>query len=52
MTKRVNLTLPDVVYAELEAWAKSQRHPTANLAALTIVIAKRKIREALELLIY
>ncbi|MBD2580143.1 hypothetical protein H6G50_21010 [Oscillatoria sp. FACHB-1406] len=32
MSKRVNLTLADSVYKDLEAWADSQGRPVANLA--------------------
>ena len=44
-SKRVNLTLPDVVYEELEAWAEYQCRPTANLAAHLVKSANRKAKE-------
>ena len=43
MSKRVNLTLPDLVYDELEAWAEYQGRPVANLAAYLV---ESSIREA------
>lgn len=45
MSKRVNLTLPDLVYEELEAWAEYQGRPTANLAAYLVESAIRKAKE-------
>ena len=36
MSKKVYVTLPDVIYAELERWAKHQGQPTASLAAFLI----------------
>ena len=42
---RVNLTLPDIVYDELEAWAEYQGRPVANLAAYLV---ESSIREAKE----
>ena len=36
VSKRVNLTLPDIVYDELEAWAEYQGRPVANLAAYLV----------------
>ena len=45
VSKRVNLTLPDVVYENLEAWAEQQGRPTANLAAFLVETA---IRDAIE----
>jgi hypothetical protein len=43
VSKRVNLTLPDLVYEELEAWAEYQGRPVANLAAYLV---ESSIREA------
>ena len=43
VSKRVNLTLPDIVYDELEAWAEYQGRPVANLAAYLV---ESSIREA------
>jgi hypothetical protein len=45
VSKRVNLTLPDVVYDELEAWAEFQGRPTANLAAYLVEAAIREAKE-------
>ncbi|HAJ60709.1 MAG TPA: hypothetical protein DCP31_16750, partial [Cyanobacteria bacterium UBA8543] len=45
VSKRVNLTLPDIVYDELEAWAEYQGRPVANLAAYLV---ESSIREAKE----
>jgi hypothetical protein len=45
VSKRVNLTLPDVVYDELEAWAEFQGRPTANLAAYLVESAIRVAKE-------
>ncbi|MGB3768523.1 MAG: hypothetical protein WA947_18345 [Phormidesmis sp.] len=45
MSKRVNLTLPNSVYQDLEAWAEIQGRPPASLGAflveLSIMNAKR-----------
>lgn len=45
VSKRVNLTLPDVVFDNLEAWADQQGRPVANLAAFLVEVA---IRDAIE----
>lgn len=45
VSKRVNVTLPDSVYEELEYWAETQGRPTANLAAFLI---ESSIKEAKE----
>ncbi|RCJ30256.1 hypothetical protein A6769_34145 [Nostoc punctiforme NIES-2108] len=45
MSKRVNLTLPDVIYEDLEAWAEYQGRPTANLAAYLVESAIREAKE-------
>lgn len=45
VSKRVNLTLPDVVYEDLEAWAEYQGRPTANLAAYLVESAIREAKE-------
>ena len=45
VSKRVNLTLPDIVYDNLEAWAEYQGRPVANLAAYLV---ESSIREAKE----
>ncbi|MBD2207465.1 hypothetical protein H6G33_34305 [Calothrix sp. FACHB-1219] len=44
-SKRVNLTIPDVVYEDLEAWAEYQGRPTANLAAYLVESAIREAKE-------
>ena len=36
VSKRVFLTLPDVVYQHLEDWASSQGRPVANLGAFIV----------------
>ncbi|MGB3758818.1 MAG: hypothetical protein WBA07_20960 [Rivularia sp. (in: cyanobacteria)] len=45
VSKRVNLTIPDVVYEELEAWAEYQGRPTANLAAYLVESAIREAKD-------
>ncbi|MBW4456209.1 MAG: hypothetical protein KME55_27865 [Nostoc indistinguendum CM1-VF10] len=45
VSKRVNLTLPDVIYEDLEAWAEYQGRPTANLAAYLVESAIREAKE-------
>jgi hypothetical protein len=42
VSKRLNLTLPDTVYEELEDWAQQQGRPTANLGSFLIELAKEK----------
>jgi len=49
VSKRVNLTLPDTVYEELEKWAERQGRPTANLAAFLVETALREAKERGEL---
>ena len=44
VSKRVLVTLPDTVVADLEAWAKYQGRPTANLAAFLIEIGIRQAK--------
>ena len=44
-SKRVNLTIPDMVYEELAAWAEYQGRPTANLAAYLVESAIREAKE-------
>ncbi|MGB7441808.1 MAG: hypothetical protein WA919_12125 [Coleofasciculaceae cyanobacterium] len=36
VTKRLTVTLPDMTFEELEAWAEYQGRPTANLGAYLI----------------
>ncbi len=43
VSKRVLVTLPDIVASELESWADFQGRPTANLTAYLIELG---IREA------
>ena len=49
VSKRVNLTLPDVVYEDLERWASLQGRPPANLGAFLVESAIRKAKELGEL---
>ncbi|MBE7381276.1 MAG: hypothetical protein F6J95_007680 [Leptolyngbya sp. SIO1E4] len=44
MSKRVFLTLPDVVYEDLERWADAQGRPVANLGAFLIETAIRNAK--------
>ncbi|MGF1524860.1 MAG: hypothetical protein ACFBSF_21250 [Leptolyngbyaceae cyanobacterium] len=44
VSKRVFLTLPDVVYQDLEKWAESQGRPVANLGAFLIETAIRQAK--------
>lgn len=46
VSKRVNLTLPDAVYAELNEWADQQGRPAANLAAFLVEAAIRSAKES------
>jgi hypothetical protein len=45
VSKRVNLTLSDLVFSALERWAEVEGRPTANLAAFIVETA---VREAVE----
>lgn len=45
VSKRINVTLPDSLYEELERWAEAQGRPTANLAAFLIEIGVKEGRE-------
>ena len=49
LSKRVNLTLPDVVYEDLERWARLQGRPPANLGAFLVEASIRKAKESGEL---
>jgi hypothetical protein len=49
VSKRVFVTLPDVVFEQLETWAEMQGRPTANLAGFLIETAIRKAIESGEL---
>jgi hypothetical protein len=44
VSKRVLVTLPDTVAADLEAWAEYQGRPTANLAAFLIELGLRQAK--------
>lgn len=43
--KRVNLSLPEGIYSDLEAWAESQGRPVANLAAYLVEAGVREAKE-------
>lgn len=43
--KRVYLTLPDVVYRDLERWAVKQGRPVANLGAFLVETAVNEAKE-------
>lgn len=45
MTKRVNLTLPDPVFADLKKWADSRDQAVATVAAIALEIAIRDAKE-------
>jgi hypothetical protein len=45
MTKRVNMSLPDPVYRELQRWAAHRDQAVAAVAAIAV---ERAIREAIE----
>jgi hypothetical protein len=45
VSKRVLVTLPDVLAADLEKWAEYQGRPTANLAAFLIELGIRNAKE-------
>jgi hypothetical protein len=45
VSKRVFLTLPDVVYQDLERWADSQGRPVANLGAFLVETAVNQAKE-------
>lgn len=45
VSKRVNVTLPDSVFDDLEVWAEYQGRPTANLAAFLIELGIRQAKE-------
>ncbi|MBD1835406.1 hypothetical protein H6F61_22650 [Cyanobacteria bacterium FACHB-472] len=48
VSKRVNVTLPDSVFDDLEVWAEYQGRPTANLAAFLIELGVRQAKERSE----
>jgi hypothetical protein len=45
VSKRINVTLPDSLYDELERWAEAQGRPVANLAAFLVEIGLKEGRE-------
>lgn len=48
VSKRLNLTLPDTVFDELEDWAQQQGRPTANLGSFLIELGIRQAKEKSE----
>jgi len=44
VSKRVNLTIPDSIYWDLEDWAKQQGRPVANLASFLCETAMLQAR--------
>ena len=44
VSKRIFVTLPDVIHKDLEEWAEYQGRPTANLAAYLIESGIRAAR--------
>lgn len=49
MAKRVNVTLPDTVYADLERWADLRDQAIATVAAIAIELAIRDVKDRGEL---
>ena len=52
MSKRVQLTLPDTIYDDLEQWAKEDGRPLANLCNFLLeraVMGERERREVITL---
>lgn len=45
VSKKFSVTVPDVIYEQLEQWADEQGRPAANLAAFLI---ETGIRQAIE----
>lgn len=45
VSKRVFITIPDAVFADLEDWADQQGRPTANLAAFLVETAVRQAKD-------
>ncbi len=45
VSKRVFITIPDAVFADLDDWADQQGRPTANLAAFLVETAIRQAKE-------
>jgi hypothetical protein len=44
MSKRINLTLPDAIYDDLEYWAKREGRAIANLANFLLEVALREAK--------
>lgn len=44
VSKRILVTLPDLLHEELEGWAEYQGRPTANLAAYLIELGVREAK--------
>ena len=49
VAKRVNVTLPDTVYADLERWAGLRDQALATVAAIAIELAIRDAKDRQEL---
>lgn len=49
VSKRVNLTLPDTVFADLEIWAKERGQAVATLVAIVVEFAIRQAKQDGEL---
>lgn len=49
VSKRVHLTLPDTVYADLERWAKLRDQAVATVAAIAIELVVREAKASGEL---
>jgi hypothetical protein len=45
MSRRIYVTLPDTVYADLKVWAGEQGRPTANLAAFLVELGIRDAKQ-------
>ena len=46
VSKRVNLTLPDSVYQDLEIWAASQGRPPSSLGAFLVELSIMNAKKA------
>lgn len=46
VSKKIFVTMPDTVHADLEAWAKYQGRPTANLATYLIELGIREAKRS------
>jgi hypothetical protein len=45
VSKRFTVTVPDLLFEELEDWAEQQGRPTANLAAFLIELGVKQAKE-------